>query len=83
MKRILHIIKQQVTPVRDSTIGFSELGIDMIWWKQFPKESRMLFEFKEPSDIEYFTLHSDKPFGGSFFYFPFTFRKIGVFLKYH
>lgn len=39
-------------------------GIDMIWWKQFPKESRMLFEFKEPSDIEKFTLHSDKPFGG-------------------
>ena len=35
----------------------------MIWWKTFPKESRMLFEFKEPSDIEHFTLHSDKPFG--------------------
>lgn len=38
--------------------------VDMIWWKQFPKESRMLFEFKEPSDIEKFTVHSDKPFGG-------------------
>ncbi|CBK20408.2 uncharacterized protein [Blastocystis hominis] len=36
----------------------------MIWWKQFPKESRILFEFKEPADIEKFTLHSDKPFGG-------------------
>ena len=24
----------------------------------------MLFEFKEPSDIEKFTVHSDKPFGG-------------------
>ena len=38
--------------------------VDMIWWKQFPKESRMLFEFKDPSDIEKFTVHSDKPFGG-------------------
>ena len=36
----------------------------MIWWKQFPKESRILFQFKEASDIEKFTLHSDKPFGG-------------------
>ena len=35
----------------------------MIWWKTFPKESRMLFGFKEPSDIEHFTVHSDKPFG--------------------
>ena len=25
----------------------------------------MLFEFKESSDIERFTVHSDKPFGGT------------------
>lgn len=43
----------------------------MIWWKTFPKESRMLFEFKEPSDIEHFTLHSDKPFGGIHFIISF------------
>ena len=66
MKRILHVVKQQVTPVRDSIKWERvEWFIDMLWWKQFPKESRILFEFKEPKDIESFTVHSDKPFGGT------------------
>ena len=66
MKRILHVVKQQVTPVRDSIKWERvEWFLDMLWWKQFPKESRILFEFKEPKDIESFTVHSDKPFGGT------------------
>lgn len=83
MKRILHIVKQQVTPVRDSTtLTLILLLIDMIWWKTFPKESRMLFEFKESSDIEHFTLHSDKPFGGVYLVLQIIIRPFRMFIKY-
>lgn len=54
----------------------------MIWWKQFPKESRMLFEFKESSDIERFTVHSDKPFGGKCNALAVIPRSVGVFAEY-
>lgn len=42
----------------------------------------MLFEFKEPSDIEHFTLHSDKPFGGVSLVFHMIIRSFRMFIKY-